>query len=291
MGENGRIQIKAGDGKAPVPVVTLLTDFGLGDAYVGIMKGVILSVAPDARMVDITHQVSPQNLIQAAFLIDSATPYFPRGTLHMVVVDPGVGSRRRILALETDAYRFLAPDNGVLTRVLEKTAVRTVVAVENPDFFLPTVSGTFHGRDIFAPVAAHILRGVPLQRLGPGISPDTLVRLDLPAPRVSDAGEWIGTVIDMDRFGNLVTNLEAALLAVSGPQALAALTIHVGSGRIRGLSVSYAAVAPGEPLAVIGSRGTLEISVNQGSAADYFSTSLGDTVRVQVSGGQNRGKA
>lgn len=267
----------------PAPVITLLTDFGLKDAYVGILKGVILSVAPNARIVDISHQVSPQNLLQAAYLIESGYAYFPGGTLHVVVVDPGVGSHRRIIAIEAGNYRFLAPDNGVLGRVLDKTPVSTAIAVENPEFFRPTVSSTFHGRDIFAPVAAHIIRGVPLPRLGPAVSPDSLVRLDLPSPRRSDAGDWIGEIIDIDRFGNLVTNIEAVLLgAASSSRASATLTIHVGSGTISGLSASYAAMAPGEPLAIIGSRGTLEISVNQGSAADYFSVSLGDAVRAKV---------
>jgi len=273
----------------PEPIITLLTDFGIDDAYVGIMKGVILSVAPDARIVDISHQVSPQDLVQAAYLIDSAYAYFPRGTIHAVVVDPGVGGQRRILAIEADHHLFLVPDNGVLTRVLEKVSVHAAVTVENSDLFLSDVSTTFHGRDIFAPVAAHLARGVPLHRLGPDISPESLMRLDLPIPRRFGRGEWIGHVIDIDRFGNLVTNLDAALLGLSGHREPPDMTIQVGQERLSGLAGSYAAVTPGEPLAIIGSRGTLEISVNQGSAKIRFSVSRGDTVRVWVKGTGRRG--
>jgi S-adenosylmethionine hydrolase len=265
-----------------MPVISLLTDFGLSDAYVGIMKGVILSKAPDAGIVDISHRISPQDLVRAAYLIDSAYHYFPKGTVHVVVVDPGVGGNRDIIALEAAGYYFLAPDNGVLTRILETTTVSSAVTVENRRFFLETVSRTFHGRDIFAPVAAYLVQGGDLRDLGPLVAPGDLAHLRLPKPRVAKTGEVIGAVIDIDRFGNLITNIDEGLIQGLCKKSGSAVTVHVSRSIIYGLQISYAGVSPGEGLAIIGSRGTLEISVNCGSARDFFPAAIGDTVMVQA---------
>lgn len=265
-----------------MPVISLLTDFGSTDAYVGIMKAVILSRAPSAQIVDISHRVSPQHLVQAAYLIASAYPYFPKGTVHAVVVDPGVGGSRAILAVKTEDYFFLAPDNGVLTRVLETAVVCACVAVNNRAFFLEPVSRTFHGRDIFAPVAAHLASGGDIGLLGPAFAPDTLVRIGLPRPVWTEAGELIGTIIDIDRFGNLITNIDESRIEPDDSGGMPALTVRIGGVDLSGPAVSYADVPPGRPLAVFGSRGFLEISVNRGNAKDYFSVAVGEQVVVRV---------
>jgi S-adenosyl-L-methionine hydrolase (adenosine-forming) len=264
-----------------MPAISLLTDFGLSDAYVGIMKGAILSKAPNAAIVDISHRISPQDLVQAAYLIDSAYRFFPKATVHVVVVDPGVGSSRAIIALETDGYYFLAPDNGVLTRIIEKTTVGAAVKVENQRFFHETVSRTFHGRDVFAPVSAFLALGGDIRELGPCIALGDLVHLPLPIPRITKSGELIGAVIDIDRFGNLITNIEEGLIqALCESRGSTAVIVGIGGSKIYGMQGSYAGVAPGAGLAIIGSRGTLEISVNRGSARDFFSTTIGDAVMV-----------
>jgi S-adenosyl-L-methionine hydrolase (adenosine-forming) len=263
-----------------MPVISLLTDFGESDVYVGIMKGVILSKAPDARIVDISHSISPQNLVQAAYLIDSAYPYFPKGTAHVIVVDPGVGSDRNIIALEAAGSFFLAPDNGVLTLILEKASVNRAVKVENRRFFLENVSRTFHGRDIFAPVAAHLSMGGDINELGPCIVPSALVYLPIPKPVSSKTGELIGTVIDIDRFGNLITNIDESIIQAFCAKSGSEVTVGIGKNQICGLQGFYDGVSPGAMLAIIGSRGTLEIAINCGSAKDYFSAAIGDEVTV-----------
>lgn len=265
-------------------VISLLTDFGLEDPYVGIMKAVILSRAPDVDIVDLTHQVDPQDLTVASFLIDGAWAWFPMHTVHVVVVDPGVGGSRAIVAVAAAGHFFLAPDNGVLTLILDSAPVEAAVYVENPDFFIHPVSRTFHGRDIFAPVAAHIALGRALAEFGPQAPPGDLCRLNLPAPHISETRSGavlVGTVITSDRFGNLITNLDEARLRSFVPDMEAAgLAIHIGDQMVHGLSFSYQAVAPGELLAIIGSRGYLEISVNAGDASRRCGAGRGSEVRV-----------
>lgn len=259
-------------------VISLLTDFGYRDEYVGVVKGVILARNPDVVVVDISHAVAPRDVPGAALMLKAAYPYFPQSTLHVVVVDPGVGSRRAVvvLALE-DGPLFLAPDNGVLTPVLQDPRPQTVVRVENSAFFLDRISRTFHGRDIFAPVAAALAGGVPPERLGPTLAVGDLVRVDLPAARRDGANAVSGAVVAVDRFGNLITNIDAGLLgAVDYPQ----LQVHIGAHRIQGLGSAYAAVAPNRPVALIGSRGTLEIAVNCGNAAKALAVGRGAAVRV-----------
>ncbi len=265
-----------------MPIVTLLTDFGLSDEYVGVMKGVILSVCPDAVTIDITHAVSPQDTAEGAFYLQAAWPYFPEGTIHTVVVDPGVGSRRAILAVRRQGHIFLAPDNGILTGLLDAGDVEAV-RVENRQYFLPDVSRTFHGRDIFAPVAGYLARGLDMTALGPPADPEHLVRLDVPRAVITADGAAEGAVMAMDHFGNLMTSITTDHLKEIGCTGrMEQVRVHVGGHRITGISTRYTDAAPGAPLALIGSRNCLEISVNRGSARDDFGAEKGTPVRVVI---------
>ncbi len=266
-------------------VITLLTDFGTDDAYTGIMKGVILSAFPPAVIVDITHNIAPQDIIHAAYTIKSAYRFFPEGSVHTVVVDPGVGSDRAVIAFEKKGHIFLAPDNGVLSLVLEDDAAdlnqNSLVSIENKKYFLEPVSRTFNGRDIFAPVAGNIARGVPINRLGPRINKKDIHRLVIEKPSISGSGELIGIIVSVDRFGNLVSNIDSKMLdEFIKTGSSEGLGIGIGGGLIRGLSRTYDDAVPQEPLAVIGSGGYLEISVNMGNAGEYFNAGTGDRVRL-----------
>lgn len=255
-------------------IVTLITDFGLSDPYVGSMKGVILGINPDVRIVDITHDVSPQNVNEAAFVLNRANSYFPEGTIHVVVVDPGVGGDRAVLAVETSRYTFLAPDNGVLKYIFDEYPESKVYRVTNHDYFLEPVSRTFHGRDIFAPVAAHLSKGVGLESMGELFS--DFVRGEVHQPEVGP-GNIVGEIITIDRFGNGITNIGEDLL--SGRKVA---QIHVRSWTIDGLSRTYSDGREGEPVALIGSGGTLEISVWLGSAGEKMGFSIDDPVTVDI---------
>ena len=266
-----------------MPVITLLTDFGTHDAYVAIMKGVILKINPQATIVDITHWIDPQDLCQAAYTIADSYRYFPAETVHIVVVDPGVGSRRAIVALRLEGQTILAPDNGVLSPFLEKEPIEKIVKVENTDYFLKPVSRTFHGRDVFAPVGAHLSLGLPLDRLGAQIQSDTLVRLDFVQPRLEKDGRVSGTVIDIDRFGNLITNIDWPFVKRRYPAAgKDSLRFAIGRHNLNCLSPTYDSVKPGNPLVLVGSRGFFEISVNQGNAARFFSARTGTSITVWI---------
>ena len=262
-------------------IISLLTDFGCSDSYVGIMKGVILGIAPKASIVDVSHDIDPQDIVSAAYMIDSVYSYFPEKTVHAAVVDPGVGSGRKIIAAEAGGHYFVAPDNGILTKVFDKINIGTLVRVENPEYFIHPVSRTFHGRDIFAPVIAYMAAGKALDAFGPPVSSADIVRLDLPVPYFPESGQLRGEVITVDRFGNLITNIDPALirrLSQSGDES--DLRVHVGSHEINGLSGAYGDVLPGQLLALIGSRGYLEISVNQGHAQTYCGVERGAPVTV-----------
>jgi S-adenosylmethionine hydrolase len=269
-------------------IVTLLSDFGTRDEYVGVVKGVILTVAPQVTIVDIAHHIAPRDVPAAADMLAAAFPYFPSGSVHLAVVDPGVGSARRIVCAEAAGHRLLAPDNGLLTRVLAEHAVQRVHQVTNTRFFRVPVSPTFHGRDIFAPVAGHLAQGGDMAELGPALDPAGLQRLDLRIPRwAPDRRRIEGSVTAVDRFGNLITNItrrDLELLA-GGAGGPGALRIRIGPHRLAGLAPCYAGVPPGHPLAVIGSRGRLEIAVNGGSAAAYFASATGKDVWVALEDG------
>ena len=264
-------------------IITLTTDFGTDDEYVGIMKGVILSLNPSAVIVDITHHIDPQDLVQAAYTIYSSYRYFPQGTVHVVVVDPTVGSDRKIITFKIKDHIFLAPDNGVLTLLINEGNINSIARIDNTSYFLDPVSRTFHGRDIFAPVSAHLSMGVPIKKLGTPVAQKNLICLSILKPYFSDNGELVGSIVTIDHFGNLITNiniddLENIHNTVPGKK----LCINVGKDKISGLSQNYSSAIPGHPLAIIGSRGYLEISVNGGDAANHFMVEKSDVVRIST---------
>lgn len=265
-------------------VISIVSDFGTDDEYVGVMKGVMLSICPSVSIVDITHQIAPQDIHQAAYLIPSYYHFFPEGTVHIVVVDPGVGSQRSILAISHRGHFFIAPDNGVLTLLLNAEKSDTIIRVDNADYFLKPLSSTFHGRDIFAAIGAHLSCGIKLDALGSAINVNDTVRLEDLSCRISQTGELIGKIVSIDRFGNLITNIDSdSLAAFSQTNALKHLQIHIGVVAISGLSRTYSDAAPGAPLALFGSRNYLEIAVNGGNAADKLKVRKGDTVRLKLS--------
>ena len=253
------------------PVISLLTDFGMVDSYVGTMKGVILRICQAARIVDLSHDVPPQDIVAAGYLLESSWRFFPPGTVHVAVVDPGVGSDRRILAASFQGHLFIAPDNGLLPIAFSGACPDEMVLVQNTDFFLAEVSQTFHGRDIFAPVAAHLANGLELSALGPPCG--DWVEAELTRPERGPSGEIEGEVIYIDRFGNLVTN-------ISEGEVPPECEVTVEGRRIHGLSLSYASVRQGELLAIIGSTGPLEVSINQGNAFEELAAARGTHVRV-----------
>src|SRR5438876_2439062 len=222
------------------PIITLTTDFGHADAYVGAMKGVILSIAPEATIVDLCHEVPPHNLPAGAFVFESAFALYPPRTVHTVVVDPGVGSDRPAIAVETERYVFVAPDNGVLTEALSDARVDRIIRLTNPLFHRHPVSATFHGRDIFAPAAAHLAAGAPIEELGEIV--ETLVRLDLPHP-VPVGGDLELHVAYIDRFGNIVTDMKVEdYVRWRGERGGAPVVLRVGTWRISGISRTYSDV-------------------------------------------------
>jgi S-adenosylmethionine hydrolase len=261
------------------PIITLTTDLGLTDAYVSAMKGVVLGINPEAKLVDICHTIKPQNIAQAAFVLSRAYPFFPQGTIHVVVVDPGVGTERRAIILRTKLASFIAPDNGVLSYVIQQSSAWEAVAITKPRFWLPTVSPTFHGRDIFAPVAARLSMGLSLAGFGDVVT--SVTTLPLPQPYQVADGSMVGHIVHIDSFGNLITDIKSSDL----PQAKQAVTIEVGGQLISGLSRTYAEGSG--LLALIGSDGYLEIAVKEGSASAVLSARVGDEVIVkQLSSGE-----
>ena len=262
-------------------IITLLTDFGTDDEYVGLMKGMILSINPSATIVDITHQIDRQDIIQAAFTIFSGYQYFPDGTVHLVVVDPGVGTERGLLALKLENHFFIAPDNGVLTLLFNEKKVSSLNLINNSTYFKASESRTFHGRDIIAPVGAHIANGLEIDELGPEIDVQNIVCLDNLGARCTENGDLKGEVVAIDHFGNLITNIKSEQLTEclpAGPRE--EIRIRIRSNVINGLSETYASVGSNTPLALIGSRGYLEIAINRGNAAQHLNAEKGENVWV-----------
>jgi S-adenosylmethionine hydrolase len=255
-----------------MPIITLTTDFGLADGYVGTLQGVILSIAPQATLVSLSHDVPPQNVPAGAFVLYQSVPFFPPDAIHLVVVDPGVGSARRALAVRTPHGTFVAPDNGVLSYVLAATDVEEAVSLTQPAYRLPHVSATFHGRDVFAPAAAHLANGVPLAELGPRAI--NLVRLPMPQPEPTLQGDLVAHVMHVDRFGNLVLDVAAEALAGRA-------TFELAGRKIERLSHTFADVEPGELVAYVGStRGHVEIGLRNGNAARELGVGVGDEVLI-----------
>jgi S-adenosyl-L-methionine hydrolase (adenosine-forming) len=264
-----------------VPIISLLTDFGDRDEYVGVMKGVILSHAPKAVIVDVCHHISPHDIRQAAAMVAAVFPYFPTGTLHVVVVDPGVGSERNIVLARARKCDYLCPDNGLLTELILQGVFHAARRVTNQAFFADTVGATFHGRDIMAPVAGFLASGGVPEKLGPAQAIDELICLDPMTSRSDGQGDLLGAVVAVDRFGNIITNIGRDLLTSAGEGDLKQfLIIETGTVHRMPLVSSYWAVPAGQLLATIGSRGTLEIAVNQGNAADRLGIAPGASVRV-----------
>jgi S-adenosylmethionine hydrolase len=264
-----------------VPIITLLTDFGIEDEYVGVMKGAILSRHPQAIIVDLSHQVSPHRVLEAAYILEASYRYFPKGTIHTIVVDPGVGTDRKIIVLRKDEHVFIAPDNGVLTMISETGGIEFVIMVENDDYFLKPVSETFHGRDIFAPVAAYLSKGLDPGQLGTAISPDQLTRVEIVKPYISDKKEIIGNIVAIDHFGNLISDIDRGMITKFRKDLPCnRVVVEVSGQSISGLSKGYEANDYGRPLALIGSRGYLEIAVCRGSAREVFHAQIGDRIRV-----------
>jgi S-adenosylmethionine hydrolase len=266
------------------PVVTLLTDFGSADAYVGVMKGVILGISHSVQLVDLTHQVPPQDIFTGARLLDEAAPHFPPGTIHLPVVDPGVGTERRPLLVSGPNASFVCPDNGLLSLVLARAGAQADADgtaalppgwagyhLTNPAYWREPVSATFHGRDVFAPVAGHLCAGVAPEEMGERI--ERVAAFAPPEPRrVGNA--TVGKVVRVDRFGNLLTNIPADLLPAGG-------TVSVAGQRIGPVRRTYADGPPGAPLALVGSDGCLEVAVPHASAAQTLGVGVGTEVVVR----------
>jgi len=259
------------------PVITFTSDFGHEDWFVGVVHGAIHEICPEARIVDLTHQIPPAAIERAAFVIEAAAPDFPGGTVHLAVVDPGVGTARRALAARARGQLFVGPDNGLLEWALAEPGAE-VRSLTEPRYFRHPVSRTFHGRDVFAPVAAHLARGVALAKLGPLVADP--VRLARPAAHAGD-GELEGRVMFLDRFGNALTNLAAGSIAAAFPGVPEQrLEVRVAGRRIQGISHSYGDAPLGTLVAVIGSSGRLEIAQVGGHAAERFGLGEGDLVVV-----------
>ena len=256
------------------PVIVLMTDFGLSDTYIGQMKSVILSIARSAQIFDLTHAITPQNIAQGAFLLGKSLPFFPDGSIVVSVVDPGVGTSRKAIAIETDRHIFLAPDNGLLTAVVEHCAIQQCVQINEERYLLKNRSSTFHGRDVFSPAAAHLASGVPLLELGRAIEPSECVQIAMPSCTTPDGGQsWEGGVISTDHFGNLITSLDSDVFDRS-----TAWLVGAGNCHPLPISITYGEVADQQPLAYVGSSGMIEIAVRNGSAANLLGLRDGDRV-------------
>jgi hypothetical protein len=258
------------------PVITLTTDFGTRDPWVGVMKGVILGICPEARLVDLSHDIAPQDVLEGALCLEAAADFFPPGTIHLAVVDPDVGSSRRPLALRAAGQCYVGPDNGLFSLVIARAGAVEAVELTAREYRLPAVSRTFHGRDLFAPAAAHLASGVPLRRLGPAVTdPEKLV----PPPARREGGLIAGEVIGADRFGNLLTSVtEEDLASLEGPRGL---VVEIGGIRVGALLSSYSDALSGGPGAIVGSTGRLEVFVREGSAQSTLALGRGAPVVVK----------
>lgn len=256
------------------PLITLLTDFGLKDHFAGVLKGVIASIAPETRVIDISHEVEPYGVAQAQFLLSQSWPYFPAGTIHLAIVDPGVGSARRPIFVEAYGHRFVGPDNGMFGDLMTAPTAK-VRLIANSSLFLPAVSATFHGRDVFAPVCAHLSLGVAASTVGPLIQ-DAIRQTAGQAVQTS-ATSWTGEIIHVDRFGNLITNLSVNCISERGH-----FVLKVASYELRDQAASYSGIMRGQPAVVAGSSGFLEIAANQDSAARLLAIGVGARTQLNL---------
>jgi S-adenosylmethionine hydrolase len=259
------------------PTITLLTDFGIKDHYVASMKGVILSINPQCTLIDITHQVNPQDIQEGAFILANSYSSFPKGTIHLSVVDPGVGGRRKPILLVTKNYFFVGPDNGLFTLVAQRERVERVIILTQQKYFLPRLSGTFHGRDIFAPVAAHLSLGTEPNAFGDETR--SWVKIGFNKPTI-EGSKLVGEILHIDAFGNLISNIdEKTFLRFTKKHSF---VIGVGKKKTHRLGKGYWEGKPGELMALVGSSGYLEISMNQGDAQKVLKAKRGDRVVVSV---------
>jgi len=260
------------------PVVTLTTDFGTNDHFIGAIKGVMLEIAPDVRFVDISHNVQPFDVLDGALTVAQSYSYFPTGTVHMVIVDPGVGTERRPIVLSTEKHFFIAPDNGVLSLIYDREPRLNVRHITAEHYFLQPVSNTFHARDIFAPIAAYLAKGVEPDRMGAEIT--DFVRFAAPRPKPVDERTLRGVVLKVDRFGNLITNItpqDAPMVFGTEPHPF---KIVVGKREITQIRNAYAEGAPGEVFGILGSMGFLEIVTNRGAASKLLEAAKGTEVSI-----------
>jgi len=257
-------------------IITLTTDFGLKDPYAAEMKAAILGICPNAVIVDITHEIEKFNIRTGAYVLASAVPYFPTGTIHIAVVDPGVGTRRRPILIQTCQGFLIGPDNGLLTLAAENQGITSIHEVTNPRLMLPRVSSTFHGRDVFAPAAAHLANGAPLTGFGPEIR--NAVKPDFTKVMLRK-GVMIGEVLHVDNFGNIITNISEKETARIRTKDMVNVELPNRKFELK-FCKAYAETKPREPLALIGSHNYLEIAINQGNAADKFKIKLGDKIKL-----------
>ncbi len=258
-------------------IITLTTDFGLRDSYVAEMKGVILSINPQATIVDVSHEIKKFDIRMGAYVLASTVPWFPRDTVHVGVVDPGVGRGRRSVIVRTERGCFVGPDNGLFALAVKNSGKTEVYRISNPKLVSSRVSSTFHGRDVFAPAAAYLAKGTPLPEFGPRMS---RIRTPPFAGVIARKNTFLGKVVHVDDFGNIITNLSAAELGALKDKG--SVAIRMGNAELRlKLCRVYGDVEEQEPLAIVGSHGFLEISVNRGNAAEVFSVSVGNDVAVR----------
>jgi len=260
----------------PRAIITLTTDFGLRDPYVAEMKAAILSICPDATVVDISHEIEKLNTRMGAYVLASASPYFPKGTIHVAVIDPGVGTKRRPILIQTKHSLFVGPDNGVLVLAVKNQKIEHVYEITNRKLMLPKVSGTFHGRDVFAPAAAHLANGATPAGFGPEIS--AIVVPDF-AKVIRRKNVLEGEVIHVNGFGNVITNFGRKELELMNVKDAVTVKLKNASLKLK-LCKAYAEAEPHKPLAIIGSHDFLEVTVNRGNAAKYFKIKIGDRITL-----------
>lgn len=254
-------------------IITLTTDFGTKDPYVAAMKGVILRINPEINIVDLTHEISPQNILEANLFLANSCPYFPEGTIHIVVVDPGVGSKREPIVVSAGNQVFVCPDNGILTLISKKLQIKEARVIKNKTFMLKNISSTFHGRDIFAPAAAYLASGKKIEDVGE--KSDKIVMMDIPQTKLEN-DRITGEIIHIDRFGNLISNIDLNLFKKGKKYE-----ILIKDKRLSEINLAYGEKNKNELLALIGSSDLLEISLNQGNAANVLGISIGEKISVK----------
>lgn len=262
-------------------VITLTTDYGSRDAFAASIKGVLLKVNPQAQIIDVTNEIAPQDIWEAAFTLRSAYNYFPKGTIHLAIVDPGVGGSRRPIIVVTESYYFVGPDNGIFSLIYLEAERLRVHHITSTHYFQPSPGPTFHGRDVFAPVASWLSKGIPSGNFGEEIT--DYVKLNVPVPKRTQTG-IDGHVVHIDRFGNVITNITYKELrgVLAEGEGTVALGIQVAGREIKGMKRFYAEAAPGEPAAIINSSGYLEVFVFKQNARQALGIKRGDVVRLQL---------